>query len=107
MTKLFISGFPLTSTELELVQMVAPYGTVSTIKIVRDKQTHKCKGYAFIEMTTAEEAENAVTALDGAEMQGRELKLNVVADEPAVKTYVRLSPPGDPLRKKRPRRPLS
>jgi RNA recognition motif-containing protein len=44
MTKLFIGGFPLDITELELVQLVAPYGTISTIKIVRDKQTHQCKG---------------------------------------------------------------
>jgi hypothetical protein len=62
---------------------------------------------AFIEMTAAEGAENAVIALDGAQMQGRGLKLNIVADEPPAKTYVRLSKPGDPLRKKRPRRPLS
>ncbi|SDT13494.1 RNA recognition motif. (a.k.a. RRM, RBD, or RNP domain) [Mucilaginibacter mallensis] len=107
MTKLFIGGFPLDIKELELVQLVAPYGTVSTIKIVRDKKTNQCKGYAFIEMLETDGAENAVAALNGAEMQGRELKLNIVADEPPVKAYVRLSKPGDPQRKKRPRRPLS
>ncbi len=107
MTKLFIGGFPLDITELELVQLVAPYGTVSTIKIVRDKKTNQCKGYAFIEILEADGAENAVAALNGAEMQGRELKLNIVADEPSVKTYVRLPKSGDPQRKKRPRRPLS
>jgi RNA recognition motif-containing protein len=107
MTKLFIGRFPLDITELELAQLVAPYGTISTIKIVRDKKTGTCKGYAFIEMIEAGGAENIVTALNGTEMQGRELKLSIVAEEPPGKTYVRLSRPGDPLRKKRPRRTLS
>ncbi len=44
LVKLYIGGFPLEMTELELVQTVSPYGEVSTIKIVRDKVTRKCKG---------------------------------------------------------------
>ncbi|RFZ92864.1 RNA-binding protein [Mucilaginibacter conchicola] len=48
MKKLFVSGFPLGITELELATLIAPYGDIDTIKIVRDKKTKKCKGYAFI-----------------------------------------------------------
>jgi RNA recognition motif-containing protein len=86
MVKLFISGFPLSSTELEIVQLVGPYATVSTIKIVRDKVTKKCKGYAFLEITEQSEAEAAIDALNGVEMGDRELTLNIVEEKP-VSTY--------------------
>ncbi|MBL4676907.1 MAG: RNA-binding protein [Mucilaginibacter sp.] len=77
MKKLFVSGFPLGITEMELALLIAPYGDIETIKIVRDKKTKKCKGYAFIEMKDSEGAENAATSLNGQDMQGRELTVNI------------------------------
>lgn len=88
MTKIFIGGFPLEATELELVQLVSWHGNVSTIKIVRDKKTRVCKGYAFIEMNERSEAETAVEALSGTTFGGRELLLNIVEEAP-VKPPVR------------------
>jgi RNA recognition motif-containing protein len=84
MTKLFIGGFPLDITELELVQLVAPYGDVDTIKIVRDKKTRKCKGYAFLEMVSLEGAQNAIIELDGTMLADRALSLNIVQEKPAA-----------------------
>lgn len=120
MVKLFISGFPLNSTELEIVQLVGPYVTVSTIKIVRDKVSKKCKGYAFIEVTDQKDAETAIEALNGTPMGDRELTLNIVEEKPArppaVKrpfgakpsykssSYGSSNYSSDPNKKKRPRR---
>jgi RNA recognition motif-containing protein len=111
MVKLFISGFPLSSTELEIVQLVGPYATVSTIKIVRDKVTKKCKGYAFLEITEQSDAEAAIDALSGTEMGDRELTLNIVEEKPvsAKPQYKKPFSPkpsynSDPQKKKRPRR---
>lgn len=84
MTKLFVGGFPLDITELELVQLVAPYGDVSTIKIVRDKKTRKCKGYAFLEMADLEGAQNAIIELDGSLLGDRALSLNIVQEKPVA-----------------------
>ncbi|UEG54884.1 RNA-binding protein [Mucilaginibacter daejeonensis] len=84
MTKLFVSGFPLEITEMELARMLGPYGDISTIKIIRDKQTRKCKGYAFIEMVSPEAAEKAIEALDGVEMQGRPLTVKITEDKPVL-----------------------
>ena len=56
MIKLFVSGFPLDITEIELAKLIAPYGDIATLKIVRDKKTRICKGYAFVEMETKEGA---------------------------------------------------
>ena len=118
MVKLFISGFPLNSTELEIVQLVGPYATVSTIKIVRDKISKKCKGYAFLEVTDQKEAEAAMDALNGTALGDRELTLNIVEEKP-VKPQVPKRSFGskpsynsgsssssnyDPQKKKRPRR---
>ncbi|CAN5425248.1 hypothetical protein BH09BAC6_BH09BAC6_12750 [soil metagenome] len=83
MTKLFVGGFPLDITELDLVQRISLYGTVSTIKIVRDKKTRVCKGYAFLEMTDMEGAQNAIEALDGTTIGGRVLSLAIREDDPA------------------------
>ena len=123
MVKLFISGFPLDSTELEIVQLVGPYANVSTIKIVRDKVSKKCKGYAFIEVTDEKEAEAAIDALSGTAMGDRELTLNIVEEKPvkpaAPKRPFGSKPPyksnnygsssnynSDPEKKKRPRRAI-
>ncbi len=84
MVKIFVGGFPLDTNELELVQLVSPYCEVSTIKIVRDKKTRICKGYAFLEVTTEQGAEQAVEALDGSTMGGRDLKLSIVEEKPPV-----------------------
>jgi RNA recognition motif-containing protein len=104
--KLFVGGFPLEMQELELVQIIAPHGNVETIKIVRDKKTRICKGYAFIEMTDRQNAEQVMDALDGAELKGRPLVINIVEDQPVAPkpTYIRNKPSWEPGKPKRPRR---
>jgi RNA recognition motif-containing protein len=80
MTKIFLGGFPLDSTELELVQLVSPYAEVSTIKIVRDKISKKSKGYAFLEIKDEKGADRIMDALDGAAMKSKSLTVNKVPD---------------------------
>jgi len=87
MVKLFVGGFPLEMTELELVKMIGPHGDVETIKIVRDKKTRICKGYAFLEMKDRTGAENAVIALDGTEIGDRVLSVKINDD------FVKKTPP--------------
>jgi RNA recognition motif-containing protein len=87
MVKLFIGGFPLDMSELEIVQRVALHTDVHTIKIVRDKKTKICKGYAFLEVADRVGAEQAMAALNGTYIAGRELLLNIVEEQlqPAIK----------------------
>ena len=101
MIKLFVGGFPLDIDEIELAQLIGPYGDISTIKIVRDKKTNVCKGYAFIEMLNRTDAENAAIALDGAFMHGRQLKVNL-QEEPL---YKKVSPINNNFKRKRLPRP--
>jgi len=80
MVKIFLGGFPLDVDEMRLVEMVSMYGEVATIKIVRDKKTKKCKGYAFLEITSRQGAERIMEELDGTRMGGRVLSVNIVAE---------------------------
>lgn len=93
LTKIFLGGFPLDINELELVQLVSLHGAVETIKIVRDKKTRVCKGYAFLEMASREDAENAVEALDATSYKGRLLKLSITDENAPVKRPPARRPP--------------
>jgi len=119
MVKIFVGGFPLEMTELELVQIVSMHGNVSTIKIVRDKKTGICKGYAFLEMKNRAEAENVVEALHGRPMADRKLTVKINEEETAppvaVKqkkapvfnpVYVKVERPSGIVKKKRQRKQL-
>lgn len=56
--------------------MFAESGTVQSANIIEDRETGRSRGFGFVEMSTAEEAKAAVTALDGKEIDGRNLKVN-------------------------------
>ena len=84
MVKLFVGGFPLHISELELVQLVSLYGTVCTIKMIRDRKTGICKGYAFLEMKNMADATNAVEVLNGRSMEGQTLTLRINPEEEAA-----------------------
>jgi len=115
--KLFVGGFPLEIEEIELAKLFAPHGDISTIKIVRDKKTKLCKGYAFIEMNDRAGAEAAAEALNGTMLDGKELTVNI-NEEPAANSsflgeskvpqrspaYEKVLRPGNEVKKKRPRR---
>jgi len=77
MIKLFVGGFPLDMEELALAQLFAVHGDIVTVKIVRDKKTRKCKGYAFIEMSDITGAEAAVEALNGTLIAGKTLSVSI------------------------------
>ena len=114
MVKLFVGGFPLDISELELVQLFNLHGDVETIKIVRDKKTRICKGYAFLEMKDQEGADRAIEALDNTPFQDRMLSVKKVIETPAdtpkastanpASRYVKVERPSGIAPKKRPRR---
>lgn len=112
MVKLFVGGFPLDMEEIELVKLFSNFTEVKTVKIVRDKTTRKCKGYAFLETTGQAGAEMAINALDGKIMGEKQLTVKVAADKPSVIgtkpaiQYVKVERPSVLIKKKRPRRSI-
>jgi RNA recognition motif-containing protein len=100
--KIFVSGYPLGYDEMALAQLLSPYGRISTVKIVRDKQSRKAKGYAFIEMESLKDAEEVMTALNDREMDDKKLTINLVEVKPEP-TPLRPEAITSPSRPRRPR----
>jgi len=71
---IYIGNLHFKMNEDELRQLFEAYGEVSTAKIIIDKATGRSKGFGFVEMPNDAEASNALTSLDGKEVNGRALK---------------------------------
>lgn len=75
-TNLFVAGLAYSMSDDELRNLFAEYGTVSSAKIVMDRETGRSKGFGFVEMSTDDESKAAMQALNGKELDGRNLTVN-------------------------------
>ncbi|GAB2690808.1 hypothetical protein GCM10027037_12510 [Mucilaginibacter koreensis] len=76
-TKLFVGGFPLEMDEMGLARLIALHGEIETIKIVVDRKTRLCKGYAFVEVKSIDDAYAVMIALDGHTLADRQLTIKL------------------------------
>lgn len=74
--KLYVGNLSYDVQDSDLQQLFAQYGTVSSARVVTDRDTGRSKGFGFVEMGTDEEAEAAISALNGHEVGGRALTVN-------------------------------
>jgi RNA recognition motif-containing protein len=74
--RLYVGNLPFTTTELELQDMFAQAGAVTEVLLMQDKFTGKSRGFAFVTMASETDAQNAVTQLDGKQIEGRPLRVN-------------------------------
>ena len=75
-SKIYVGGLPFATTEAELEGLFAEHGTVESARVITDKYTGQSRGFAFVEMSTPDEAQKAITALNGSELGGRTLTVN-------------------------------
>ena len=75
--KLFVGNLSFNTTENDLQDAFAAHGTVTETNLMMDRMTNRPRGFAFITMSTPEEAQKAIAALNGTEMDGRALTVNV------------------------------
>ena len=76
MTNIFVGNLSYQTTEEELQSAFAEFGTVDRVSVVRDRDTGQSRGFAFVEMANAAEANKAIDSLNGMELRGRALKVN-------------------------------
>jgi cold-inducible RNA-binding protein len=76
MKNLYVGNIPHSTTESELRSAFEAHGAVEKVSIVTDRDTGRSRGFAFVEMTNAAEADKAVAALNGTDMGGRTLTIN-------------------------------
>lgn len=74
--KLYVGNLPFSVTESTINDMFAPHGTVESANLITDRDTGRSKGFGFVEMSTDEEAQNAINELNGKEIDGRALTVN-------------------------------
>jgi RNA recognition motif-containing protein len=77
MTKLFVGNLSFNTTENDLQDAFAAHGTVTETNLMMDRMTGRPRGFGFVTMSTPEEAQKAIEALNGAQLDGRALTVNV------------------------------
>ncbi len=79
-TKLFVGNLDFKVTENDLQDAFAAYGTVVEAKLITDRVTGRPRGFAFVTMNTPEEAQKAIEGLNGKDLGGRALNVNVARE---------------------------
>ncbi len=74
--KIYVGNLPFSATNESLSEMFASFGKVDSSKIVTDRDTGRSKGFGFVEMSDASEADAAIEKLNGADFGGRSLTVN-------------------------------
>jgi len=74
--KLYVGGLPYSVTEGRLQEIFAAHGTVESAKVIKDKFTGQSRGFGFVDMGSGGEAQRAIQALNGTDLDGRTLVVN-------------------------------
>ncbi len=83
MTNIFVGNLSYQTTQDDLHAAFAAYGGVERVNIVTDRDTGQPRGFAFVEMSDSQAAQQAITHLNGAELNGRALNVNEARPKPA------------------------
>jgi RNA recognition motif-containing protein len=74
--KLYVGNLPFSATDQTLLDMFSQVGTVASAKVIIDRDTGRGKGFAFVEMATDSEAQEAISRFNGADYEGRSINVN-------------------------------
>lgn len=83
MTNIFVGNLSYQTTQDELQQAFGAYGNVERVNIITDRDTGQPRGFAFVEMSDAREAETAISQLNGSQLNGRAMNVNEARPKPA------------------------
>ena len=75
--KLFVGGLSFSTSSERLREAFAGFGEVQSAAVVTDRDTGRSRGFGFVEMATGEEANTAVSRLNGTELDGRQIKVEI------------------------------
>ena len=86
-SKLYVGNLPFSTTDQELQDLFASHGTVISAKVITDRYTGRSRGFGFVEMAAAEEAQHAITAFNGTELGSRTLVVNEARPQARKPSY--------------------
>lgn len=73
---IYVGNLSYRTTEDELNALFAEYGSIKNVTIIKDRETGNSKGFGFVEMEQSEAGQNAINAINGSEVGGRNLRVN-------------------------------
>jgi cold-inducible RNA-binding protein len=82
MSNIFVGNLSYQTTQEDLLAAFSQYGNVERVNIITDRDTGQPRGFAFFEMSNAQEAQTAIAQLNGAELNGRALNVNEARPKP-------------------------
>ncbi len=74
--KLYVGGLPYEITDDRLQEIFSAHGTVESARVITDRETGRSRGFGFVEMSSQEEAQQAIDKLNGTDLEGRSLAVN-------------------------------
>ena len=74
--KLYVGGLPYSVSDGQLSELFSAHGTVESVNVITDRMTGRSKGFGFVEMSAQSEAEAAMEALNGTNLEGRSITVN-------------------------------
>ena len=74
--KLYVGGLPYEVTDDRLQELFSAHGTVESASVITDRETGRSRGFGFVEMSSQEEAQQAIDKLNGTDLEGRSLTVN-------------------------------
>lgn len=80
-SKVYVGGLPYSTTSNELRDQFGRYGTVVSADVIMDRTTGQSRGFGFVEMSTDDEAKAAIEQLNGQELGGRRLKVDLASPQ--------------------------
>lgn len=83
MTNIFVGNLNYSTTQEDLHATFAQFGNVERVSVVTDRDSGQPRGFAFVEMTNSDEAQNAISQLNGTELNGRALNVNEARPKPS------------------------
>ncbi|MBF0482418.1 MAG: RNA-binding protein [Desulfovibrionaceae bacterium] len=78
---IYVGNLPFSASDEEIRELFAPYGEVQSVKLISDRDTGRFRGFGFVEMNDAE-AQKAIEGLNGKDMGGRNLRVNLAEEKP-------------------------
>jgi RNA recognition motif-containing protein len=82
MKNIFVGNLDFAATESSIRSLFEPYGNVERVNVVTDRDTGRSRGFAFVEMSDSAEADRAINALNGTQLDGRSLNINEARPKP-------------------------
>jgi cold-inducible RNA-binding protein len=79
---IYVGNLPYSVTDSELQEMFAQFGEVTSARVISDRETGRAKGFGFVEMRDSADANKAIEALNGQDMNGRALRVNESQPKP-------------------------